>query len=153
MATQSPATALTSDLAATTEPVGQISTGDSVTSYLEDAGTETAGYEWIHGSPLKPFEPHEDLDGTQFTDWTDDALTNGDDWPPVPYFVPGDHEGCTCDYLVLWEPGESSSEGGDVSVYDTGNEPVIRDDSGEVVIPEGSREPSPVYAPGEGPEG
>jgi hypothetical protein len=137
------------------EPMGQIGTGDAVASYLTDQGAEQAGYEWVHGSPMQPFEPHEDLDGYQFTDWDDDGLANTGDWPDGDYFFPGDHQGDTCDAMVLWEPGETGveSDGGDITMNDVGHEPVIRDSAGNVVIPAGSREPGPQYPIGQGPEG
>ncbi len=135
--------------------MGQIGTGDAVASYLTDQGAEQAGYEWVHGSPMLPFEPHEDLDGTQFATWDDDALANSGDWPDGSYFFPGDHAGCTCDAAVQWEPGETGveSDGGDITLNDVGQEPVVRDADKNVVIPEGSRLPGAQYPIGQGPEG
>ena len=137
------------------EPMGQIGTGDAVASYLTDQGAEQAGYEWVHGSPMQPFEPHEDLDGYQFTDWDDDGLANTGDWPDGPYYFPGDHSGCSCDSAVQWEPGETGveSDGGDITLNDVGQEPVVRDADKNVVIPEGSRLPGAQYPIGQGPEG
>ncbi len=104
---------------------------------------------------MLPFEPHEDLDGYQFTDWDDDGLANTGDWPDGPYYFPGDHSGCSCDSAVQWEPGETGveSEGGDITLNDVGQEPVVRDADKNVVIPEGSRLPGAQYPIGQGPEG
>ena len=51
---------------------------------------------------VRPFEPHADLDGVTFSSFDDAALANSDTWPSVEYFIPGDHVGCTCDFLPLW---------------------------------------------------
>ena len=75
--------------------------------------------------------------------------------PMARYFFPGDHAGCTCDAAVQWEPGETGveSDGGDITLNDVGQEPVVRDADNNVVIPEGSRQPGPQYPIGQGPEG
>ena len=57
--------------------------------------------------------------------------------------------------LVQWEPGETGveSDGGDITLNDVGQEPVVRDADKNVVIPEGSRLPGAQYPIGQGPEG
>jgi hypothetical protein len=68
-------------------------------------------YEWVYGdAPRRTFIPHEDLDGATFLAWDDDVLSNGDDWPPVPFFSPGDHDGCECDVVITWTSSVGSAE-------------------------------------------
>ena len=89
-------------------PVGQIGTGPTVAAVIEAGGGQTQGYEWVHASTAKdPFEPHAALDGTQFTAFDDDALLNPEDWPPVQYLCPGDHDGCLCDAMPIWATTDS----------------------------------------------
>lgn len=87
---------------AITQPVGQIGTGATISDLLAGAGAEREGYEWHHGPSLDPFEPHENLDGVQFQSFDDDVLANPGDWPPVDFFLAGDHTGCSCDAMPLW---------------------------------------------------
>jgi hypothetical protein len=80
----------------------QLSTGPIVTDTLEGAGLDVAGYTWQHGFTSNPFGPHEDLDGVEFSSWTDEVLANDGDFPDVAFFMPGDHDGCSCDFYVNW---------------------------------------------------
>lgn len=82
-------------------PSGGIFTGDLVTSVWNDLGVGPQGYEWFVGAPAFPFEPHQDLDGTQFETFQDDVLVNDLDWPESDHFFPGDHLGCQCDFAPL----------------------------------------------------
>jgi hypothetical protein len=71
-----------------------------------------AQYTWtfvhgFHADPDKPFGPHEDLHGTPTTIEPDEndmsadpEFTNRDSFPDDPYFHPGDHDGCTCDWEI-----------------------------------------------------
>jgi hypothetical protein len=106
-------------------PAGQIGTGDAISGMLADSdNVEAVSYEWIHGAGgLHAFEPHEDLDGVDFTSFTDDALANTGDWPENDYYFPGDHDGCSCDYSTTWGPAEDGSgtpdaTGGDETAFD-----------------------------------
>jgi len=84
-----------------------------VTGSLQGQGMEQAAYEWVHNySGPRPFEPHETLDGVQFSSFTTAALQNPGDFPPVAFFIPGDHDGCVCDYACLWVPGVQESLAG-----------------------------------------
>ena len=84
-------------------PVGGIGTGGVVSGLLSDSGAVNTNYEWVHGPSLKVFQPHEDLDGTEFDLFTSDALANtSGNWPYVAYYYPGDHDGCLCDAMPLW---------------------------------------------------
>jgi hypothetical protein len=84
-------------------PVGQIGTGDVISGLLSDAGGEIAQYSWVHGPSLHPFEPHEELDGVEFANFDDEALANSEGFPDNAYFMPGDHDGCLCDAMPLWD--------------------------------------------------
>jgi hypothetical protein len=81
---------------------GGIATGQTITDALADAGTTTDNYEWVHGPSNVPCPAHEDLDGQEFASFTDDALANNGEWPDVPFYYPGDHDGCLCDAMPLW---------------------------------------------------
>ena len=83
-------------------PLPQVATGDIVTGMLTDANMTPEVYVWVHGPSENPFEPHLDLDGESFTDFTDDRLQNPADWPPVAYLFPGDLVGCSCDVVTQW---------------------------------------------------
>lgn len=84
------------------EPLGQIGTGDTIRTALEDAGATDAGYMWQHGSSSFPFEPHAELDGVEFQTFDDDVLANEGSFPDYAYYAPGDHDGCSCDFMPVW---------------------------------------------------
>lgn len=87
-------------------PVGQIGTGEAISSLIQSAGGQSAGYEWVHGPSLHPFEAHEALDGVQFQSFDDPQLANDGDFPDSAYYMPGDHEGCSCDFMPIFLPPE-----------------------------------------------
>jgi hypothetical protein len=89
----------------------QLSTGPIAQDALAQGGLEVASYTWQHGFTPNPFQPHEDLDGVEFGSWTDEVLQNDGDFPDVDYFMPGDHDGCSCDYFVNWASPEAEAEG------------------------------------------
>ncbi|HEX4529446.1 MAG TPA: hypothetical protein VIA11_08505, partial [Acidimicrobiia bacterium] len=64
---------------------------------------------WQHGfygEPLSIFEPHDILDGFETTDRdADPGLVNDQSFPADEYFFPGDHDGCTCE----WVPAEGDT--------------------------------------------
>jgi hypothetical protein len=91
------------------EPVGQIGTGSTIEGLLISAGMETDSYEWEHGPSLHPFDPHLDLDGTEFSTFDSEALANTSGFPGNAYYFPGDHEGCSCDVTPLWVETSSSN--------------------------------------------
>jgi hypothetical protein len=59
---------------------------------------------WRHGfygEPHTVFEPHDALDGFTTTDREGDPdLYNSEPWPDADLYAPGDHDGCTCEWLV-----------------------------------------------------
>lgn len=88
------------------EPLGGLANGETVRSEVEQAGGVDVGYTWVYGITLRAdrFEPHWDLEAERFQNWTDPKLsTAGGRYTFVgPYFRPGDHEGCMCDYVPAW---------------------------------------------------
>jgi len=94
----------------TQAPSGGIATGDATTDMMESTfGITVNGGRWLYGDPssrTRTFEPHELLDGVDFASWDDDVLANTEDWPDTPFFFPGDHDTCQCDYLPALEAGE-----------------------------------------------
>jgi hypothetical protein len=90
-------------------PLGSIGNGATINELLTANSMEVESFEWVHNyAGDHPFEPHEDLDGTTFTSFTDDALLNGGDFPDNQYYMPGDHPGCVCDFTTIWQPSDSS---------------------------------------------
>lgn len=86
----------------TGEPINALSTGTTVAGELEAAGVRTLGYLWVYGvTPQKRrFDPHWDLEGERFSTWSDDKLHPSPRYAWVgPFFRPGDHRGCMCDYV------------------------------------------------------
>lgn len=66
-------------------------------------------WEWRHGfygEPITPFDRHADLDGLRTsTRVRDERLANPEPWPPSDHFYPGDHDGCTCEWVIEARPG------------------------------------------------
>lgn len=60
-------------------------------------------YTWVHGyygDPRNDFEPHFDLNGFTTTDPEGDAdLAVDGSFPEVDLYQPGDHPGCTCEWV------------------------------------------------------
>jgi hypothetical protein len=86
------------------ETFGGVGTGRTVRTFLQDAGAELTSYQWVHGFTLNPFVPHEDLDGFEFTAWSDPTLSVVDAFPDVDGYYPGDHGGCSCTLIQMWAP-------------------------------------------------
>lgn len=83
----------------TGEPTTGMADGTTVTRELATHGIVTLGREWRYNPTLirHTFEPHEELDGTRFTSWTDDALRTDIAHAWIgEFYRPGDHEGCLC---------------------------------------------------------
>lgn len=101
------------DLSRPLPDLDALARGDAVNVPVELGGeppTLVARYQWRHafwGEPVThEFPPHADLDGVEYTDETRGFLLAADpaEWPYVPTYEPGDHDGCTCYEDVLWEP-------------------------------------------------
>lgn len=95
----------------------QIGSGSAIGALLSSdaSNVQAVSYEWVHGPSMRPFEPHEDLDGTEFTSFTDDALANPDSFPENSYYFPGDHDGCSCDFSTTYGPADSDDDSDDDS--------------------------------------
>ena len=86
------------------QPMGLLATGETALTYLDAAGVNAVAYRWLYGDEdRKPFEPHLDLDGYEFSSWEDDNLVNGSDFPSAGFYYPGDHEGCRCVIEYVFE--------------------------------------------------
>lgn len=58
---------------------------------------EKTGWVWEVGAPVRPFEPHQQLDGVEFAGWFDEQLAaQPDEFPFVSFYAPQDHDGCQC---------------------------------------------------------
>jgi hypothetical protein len=88
----------------------QLSSGPISSGIMGDNGIAAVGYTWVHGFVPNPFDPHVELDGVEFSSWTDDVLANNDSWPDVDFFMPGDHDGCSCDFMIAWGGSEQGLE-------------------------------------------
>lgn len=93
----------------TGEPVGGLANGDTVRREMEQHGAVELGYLWVYGITLDPrkFDPHWDLEGAKFADWSDPKLETaavyGGKFAWVgTHFRPGDHRGCMCDYVPAY---------------------------------------------------
>lgn len=87
-----------------TRPAGGVATGERILALVNDAGATLVGWSWRYGNPSRSFEPHRALDGTTFSSWTDEVLSNSTgEWPYVTHFQPGDHRGCSCWTAPAWE--------------------------------------------------
>lgn len=95
------------------DPVGGIATGDTASGAFDATGGDSSGYTWIYGAYPRthPFEPHESLDGTEFENFDDPALANDYGWPEFDYFIPGDHAGCSCDFMPNWTAASDAGAG------------------------------------------
>lgn len=75
---------------------GGIALGPDALEAVAEIGVSVDAWEWTVGDPDRPFEPHQMLDGTQFSSFDDPVLANNEAWPPETFFWPGDHDGCEC---------------------------------------------------------
>jgi hypothetical protein len=93
--------------------ISGLTSGQTAEEILNENGLKfSSGYVWIYGSEdtrKAPFEPHLLLDLYEFSAWDDDALVNNNEWPPTPFYFPGDHQYCQCDAARIIE-GEISDE-------------------------------------------
>jgi hypothetical protein len=74
--------------------------------YFQSAGLSVGGYRWVYGEDDRvTFEPHLDLDGTEFVSFEDEILSNTETFPDTAFFFPGDHNGCRCLIEYIYEMG------------------------------------------------
>lgn len=92
-----------------------IGNGIRTREWLEEAGFFTEAYRWNYGDPSARntnFEPHRSLDGIEFSEWSDPALTSRGGWPGVSHYHPQDHGGCLCSYeRIFCEAVLAAAEG------------------------------------------
>lgn len=86
-------------------PAGGIATGELIRDVLRDGGAQIDAWEWEYGVASRAtFEPHARLDGLVFETFDDPRLANTSGWPPVGFYLPGDHTGCLCDVIPVVVP-------------------------------------------------
>lgn len=96
-------------------PIGGIATGSVVMDDLQDGGLSVEAYQWVYGpAQRREFEPHRNLDGVIFLNFDDEVLANYEGWPDTPYFYPGDHDGCACDFEPVVVPMDELRENNDM---------------------------------------
>lgn len=97
-----------------TQPAPGLATGPDVIDAARGAGAVVEAYRWLYGPAQRgqSFPPHRRLDGKAFLNFDDAVLVNTTGWPPFSHYMPGDHEGCRCDYEpVLLSPQEAAAIG------------------------------------------
>ncbi len=102
---------LTSDLGG--GPVAGVAAGPDMMEAVQGAGGGVDGYTWDYGGAVRtPFPPHMDLDGVEFVAFDDPVLENQEGFPDLPYYMPGDHEGCVCDVVptIVFAGQEGAAE-------------------------------------------
>lgn len=94
-----------------TRPAGGIGTGELMRGALRDGGAGVEAYRWVYGPAYRqrPFEPHAELDGVVFDNFDSSELANRSGWPPLPYYLPGDHAGCICDFEPIIIPAAGAA--------------------------------------------
>lgn len=80
------------------KPVGDVALGEWIMDTIDAEGFVIDGFMWVYGSSERSFEPHLGLDGVEFQNFDSPELENPDGFPNTPYYYPGDHEGCGCDF-------------------------------------------------------
>lgn len=92
-----------------TEATGGLTSGSTVNGELAGHGGTRLGFEFHYGITPSPrtFEPHWHLHMQRFESFTDPDLDTSRTWGGRyrwvgPYFRPGDHTNCSCDYMSLW---------------------------------------------------
>lgn len=84
---------------------GAVMSDSAIGALASKHESEPVGYRWIYGISDNHFQPHLNLDGKEFADWSDPVLKNPNPaFPKVNHLYPGDHAGCECDWLVVLHP-------------------------------------------------
>jgi hypothetical protein len=99
-----------------------IGNGHHVHAELEQDGFFADGFVWKYGHPSNQFEPHRNLNGTEFRTWeaAQLAVDPNDAWLRRSYYRPGDHKGCCCAFVQIL--AEASPTGPDTDT--SGQQPV-----------------------------
>lgn len=95
-----------------TKPAGLVATGQNARRLAQAAGAVVDRYEWAYaalGMSRSPFAGHRQLDGVRFSSWDDQrlAVQAGDTWLPWATYRTGDHRGCRCMAIPVWQDGRS----------------------------------------------
>lgn len=89
------------------EKAASLYTGAHVGELMREGGYAVGGWQWVYGPHAwrkRPFQPHLALDGIVFSDPDDERLGNPTlGWPGVSAYWPGDHPGCMCTVVRVWE--------------------------------------------------
>jgi hypothetical protein len=100
-----------------TTPSGGVALGPLALGILkQELQVFPQGWQWVwgfYGEPDRPFEPHNALDGQEFSSWDDDVLANNESWPDTDYFRPGDHNGCCCGYIPMFASDRGEEAAGE----------------------------------------
>jgi hypothetical protein len=103
-----------------------LATGRITADVFDSAALPLVEYEWNYGVTAsdKQFEPHYALNGLRFTSFTDETLTTPGSFPDDPFLAPGDHDGCACDVIPIYDAkggmagtGDEPNLGADEPVY------------------------------------
>lgn len=88
------------------EPAGGVGFGETIRAAYGEAGGQVDGFAWDYGPAhrSRPFHPHLRLDGRAFGNFDDAILVNPASWPPFGHYLPGDHDGCLCDFVPSLVP-------------------------------------------------
>jgi 2'-5' RNA ligase len=83
---------------------------DLLAEHAGETGTIVSTKTWQVGDPLRPFEPHQALDGVSWdtVDYPPELAADPGEWPYVDVYEPGDHDGCQCELIEDWSPAEVS---------------------------------------------
>lgn len=80
---------------------------------LAEVSEQPTEYVWtwaFYGDPTTPFDPHLDLNGYTTTDPEGDPnLYNPESFPESQMYQPGDHLGCSCEWVALVGSGVESA--------------------------------------------
>lgn len=131
-------------------PYGGMTSGSTISRELAEHGGQRLGFEFHYGiTPrVRTFEPHWDRHMERFPSFTDPRLDTrlhyGGRYVWVgPYFRPGDHRNCSCDYMPLWAIPEHAEN---VEARQARDEPQMRAD--RLLAEDDDRQPGGGYPTG-----
>lgn len=89
---------------------GGTATGPTIRNLFREADVITESYRWEYGAfpRTREFEPHRDLDDRIFENFDDEVLRNPTGGWPGPFYMPGDHDGCVCDFVPVLTRADGS---------------------------------------------
>lgn len=95
-----------------TEIAGGVTTGSTALELFHQVGAIVEKMTWAYGEGARerPYVPHEELDGVEFSAWDDEALANSEAWPDADFFHPGDHLYCQCDFVLTLVNADTGEE-------------------------------------------